>query len=96
VTITAAGLAIIGLTTTAEGPQRSSLAALIAVESGILAAGIGLVRISTRSGVAQRREGLLLATAARVLFGVSDVAIKFLTHANGPLLGCSARGRSPR
>jgi drug/metabolite transporter (DMT)-like permease len=87
VTITAAGLAIIGLTTTAEGPQRSSLAALIAVESGILAAGIGLVRISTRSGIAQRREGLLLATPAAVLFGVSDVAIKFLTYPNGPLLG---------
>src|SRR5438309_9532333 len=47
VMVTARGLAIIGLTTTAEGPQRSSLAALIAVESGILAAGIGLGRIST-------------------------------------------------
>jgi hypothetical protein len=37
------------------------------------------------------REGLLLATAAGVLFGVSDVAIKFLTHANGPLLGLLSR-----
>jgi drug/metabolite transporter (DMT)-like permease len=35
-TLTAAGLAVIGLTATAEGPQRSSLAALIAVESAIL------------------------------------------------------------
>jgi drug/metabolite transporter (DMT)-like permease len=87
VTITAAGLVIIGLTTSAEGPQRSSLAALIAVESAILAAGVGLIGISTRSGIAQRREALLLATAAGVLFGVSDVAIKYLTHANGPLLG---------
>jgi hypothetical protein len=48
VTITAAGLAIIGVTATAEGPQRSSLAALIAVESAILLLGVGLVRISTR------------------------------------------------
>jgi drug/metabolite transporter (DMT)-like permease len=87
VMITAAGLAIIGLTTKAEGSQRSSLAALIAVESAILAAGVGLVAISTRAGIAQRRESLLLATAAGVLFGVSDVAIKYLTHANGPLLG---------
>ena len=87
VTITAAGLVIIGLTATPEGPQRSSLAALIAVESAILLLGIGLVRISTRSAIEQRGEALLLATAAGVLFGVSDVAIKYLTHAHGPLLG---------
>jgi hypothetical protein len=37
--------------------------------------------------MAKRREALLLATAAGVLFGVSDVAIKYLTHASGPLLG---------
>ena len=87
VIVTAAGLAVIGLTAKAEGPQRSSLAALIAVESAVLLLGIGLVRISTRRGVARRRESLLLATAAGVLFGVSDVAIKYLTHADGPLFG---------
>jgi drug/metabolite transporter (DMT)-like permease len=87
VTITAAGLAVIGLTATAEGPQRSSLAALIAVEGALLAAGAGLVRISTRRDVPQRGEALLLALAAGVLFGVSDVAIKYLTHADGPLFG---------
>jgi drug/metabolite transporter (DMT)-like permease len=87
VTLTAAGLAVIGLTTTAEGPQRSSLAALIAVESAILAFGVGLVRISTRRDVEHRGETLLLATAAGVLFGVSDVAIKYLTHAQGPVFG---------
>jgi drug/metabolite transporter (DMT)-like permease len=86
-TITAAGLVVIGLTATAEGPQRYSLAALIAVESAILAFGMGLVRISTRRGVVERPEALLLATAAGVLFGVSDVAIKYLTHAHGPLFG---------
>ena len=87
VDITAAGLAVIGVTTTAEGPQRYSLAALIVFESAILLFGVGLVRISMRRGIAQRRTALLLATAAGVLFGVSDVAIKYLTHAQGPLLG---------
>jgi hypothetical protein len=87
VTITAAGLALIGLTAKAEGPQRSSLAALIIVESAILALGIGLVGITARRRLGRRREALLLATAAGVLFGVSDVAIKYLTHAHGPLLG---------
>src|SRR6476620_8893562 len=72
VVITAAGLAVIGVTTTAEGPQRYSLAALIAFESAILLLGVGLVRISMRRGIAQRRTSLLLATAAGVLFGVSD------------------------
>ena len=87
VALTAVGLAVIGLTTTSEGPQRSSLAALIAVESAILALGVGLVRISTRRAIEHRGEALLLATAAGVLFGVSDVAIKYLTHAPGPLFG---------
>jgi drug/metabolite transporter (DMT)-like permease len=87
VALTATGLAVIGLTATSEGPQHSSLAALIAVESGILAFGAGLVRISTRPDIEHRGEALLLATAAGVLFGVSDVAIKYLTHAPGPLLG---------
>ncbi len=85
--ITAAGLAVIGVTTTAEGPQRYSLAALIAFESAILLFGVGLASISMRRDIAQRRTALLLATAAGVLFGVSDVAIKYLTHAQGPLLG---------
>jgi hypothetical protein len=40
--------------------------------------------------VQQRRERLLLATAAGALFGVSDVAVKHLTHAHGPLLGLSS------
>ena len=87
VTITAAGLVIIGLTATTEGPQRSSLAALIAVESAILVLGVGLVLISTHSAIGQRREALMLATAAGVLFGVSDVAMKYLTHSTGPLFG---------
>ena len=84
---TAVGLVVLGLTAHSEGPQRASLAALIAVETGILALGVLLVRISTHRDVDRRPEAFLLATAAGVLFGVSDVAIKYLTHASGPLLG---------
>jgi drug/metabolite transporter (DMT)-like permease len=94
--LTAAGLVIIGLTGGRQGAQRSSLAALIAVESAIFAFAALLVRISSRRDVEHRGEGLLLATAAGVLFGVSDVAIKYLTHAQGPALGLISPGRSPR
>src|SRR5688572_20469460 len=89
VTITAAGLVVIGLTGGgANDPQRASLAALIAVEGAIFAIGAALVRISTRRHVLPRAEGLLLGAAAGALFGVSDVAIKWLTQAPpGALLG---------
>jgi drug/metabolite transporter (DMT)-like permease len=89
VTITAAGLVVIGLTGGgADDPQRASLAALIAVEGAIFAIGAALVRVSTRRHVVPRAEGLLLGAAAGALFGVSDVAIKWLTQAApGPLLG---------
>ena len=89
VTITAAGLVVIGLTGAgANDPQRASLAALIAVEGAIFALGAVLVRISTRRHVVPRAEGLLLGAAAGALFGVSDVALKWLTQAApGPLLG---------
>jgi drug/metabolite transporter (DMT)-like permease len=89
VTITAAGLALIGLTGAgANHPQRASLAALIAVEGGIFAIVTALVRISTRRHLLDRAEGLLLGAAAGALWGVSDVAIKYLTKAPpGPLHG---------
>jgi drug/metabolite transporter (DMT)-like permease len=89
VTITAAGLVVIGLTGGgANHPHRASLSALIAVEGSIFAIGAALVRISTRRAVLHRDEGLLLGAAAGALFGVSDVAIKYLTKAPpGPLHG---------
>ncbi|WP_028065096.1 hypothetical protein [Solirubrobacter soli] len=89
VTITAAGLVVIGLTGGgANDPQSASLAALIAVEATTFAIGGALVRVSTRRHVPPRAEGLLLGAAAGALFGVSDVAIKWLTQAApGPLLG---------
>lgn len=87
VLVTATGLTIVGLTGGGRGTGHSSLAALIAVESAVFGLGAGLVVASTHRSVQQRREGLLLATAAGALFGVSDVAVKYLTHAHGPLMG---------
>jgi drug/metabolite transporter (DMT)-like permease len=89
VTITAAGLVVIGLTGGGGNTsERASLAALIAVEGAIFALGAALVRISTRRLVLHRAEGLLLGAAAGALFGVSDVAIKYITKATpGPLGG---------
>jgi drug/metabolite transporter (DMT)-like permease len=86
-TITAAGLVVIGLTSGgAEDSQRASLAALIAIEGAIFAIVAALVRVSTRRRVLPRAEGLLLGAAAGALWGVSDVAIKWLTQAApGPL-----------
>ncbi len=89
VTITAAGLVVIGLTGGgANHPQRASLAALIAVEGAIFASGAVLVRISARRHLLPRTEGLILGAAAGALFGVSNVAIKYITQAPpGPLFG---------
>jgi drug/metabolite transporter (DMT)-like permease len=88
-TITAVGLAVIGLTSGgAEDSRGSSLAALIAIGGAIFAVVAALVRVSTRRGVLARAEGLLLGAAAGALWGVSDVALKYLTQAPpGPLLG---------
>ena len=89
VTGTAAGLVVIGLTGGgANHPGRASLAALIAVEGAIFAIGAALVRISARRHLQPRAEGLILGAAAGALFGVSAVAIKYITQAPpGPLLG---------
>ena len=82
VTITAAGLAVIGVTGGgATDPHSASLAPLLAVEGGIALVSAVLVRVSTRRHLAPRWQGLLLGAAAGALFGVSDVALKFLTDA---------------
>jgi drug/metabolite transporter (DMT)-like permease len=86
-TITAVGLAVIALTGISQDARRSSVPALIAVECAIFVIGAGLVRFSGRSACQERSEALLLATAAGVLFGVSDVAIKYLAHVPGLPLG---------
>jgi drug/metabolite transporter (DMT)-like permease len=81
--ITAVGLAIIGLTQGAQPsePPGYALAALISIESSMLLLATGLAMISGRLHVLQAREGLLLGVAAGALFGISDIALKFLTHA---------------
>ena len=88
-TITATGLVVIGLTSGgADDTQRASLAALIAIEGAIFVVVAALVRISTRRYLPNRGEGLLLGAAASALWGVSDIAIKYLTQASpGPVLG---------
>jgi len=80
VTITAAGLAVIGITQESEpgGPPGYALAALISVESAVFVLAIGLTAISGRL---RTRQGLLLGAIAGALFGISDIALKFLADA---------------
>lgn len=86
--VTGVGLAVIGVTSGGSShPPHASLAALISVECSILAGGAALVGVSTHRHVSDRAESLILGIAAGALFGVSDVAIKYLTHASGPMLG---------
>ena len=83
VIITAAGLAVIAITGGAHTSalRHYSLAALIAVECGVFALGAALIRISMRGSLGPAAQGLLLGVAAGVLFGVSDIALKYLTEA---------------
>jgi uncharacterized protein (TIRG00374 family) len=85
--ITAAGLAVVGLTSGKLHDNGSSLAGQIGVECGVLAIGGLLVLASVKLHITNRNEGMMLAVAAGALFGVSDVAIKYLTHSgDGDLL----------
>jgi drug/metabolite transporter (DMT)-like permease len=80
VIVTATGLAIIGLTSGSDDgePRRYAVAALIAVECGVLVAASAVAAASTHRRVPLAAQGLLLGAAAGALFGVSDIAIKFL------------------
>jgi drug/metabolite transporter (DMT)-like permease len=80
--ITAAGLAVLGVTGGPSGPGRgASLGALIAVEGGVAIISAVLVVISIRLERMHPAEGMILAVAAGTLFGVSDISLKYLTHA---------------
>ena len=81
--MTAVGLAVIAVTggSHSSAVRHYSLAALIAVECGVFALGVALIRLSMRGSVGPAAQGLLLAVAAGVLFGVSDIALKYLTGA---------------
>jgi drug/metabolite transporter (DMT)-like permease len=80
--VTAAGLAVLGVTGGPAGPGRgSSLGALIAVEGGVTIISAILIVTSIRLPRVHPAEGMILAVAAGTLFGVSDISLKYLTHA---------------
>jgi drug/metabolite transporter (DMT)-like permease len=78
--VTAIGLTVLGLTSVSAKHDHASAAALIVVESAVIALSGVLIAASIRLERLNRREGILLATAAGALFGTSDIAIKHLAH----------------
>jgi drug/metabolite transporter (DMT)-like permease len=83
VIVTAAGLAVIGLTSGPDDddPPGYALAALIVIECGVIVVSGAVAAISTHRRVSPAVQGLLLGAAAGALFGVSDIAIKYLADA---------------
>ncbi len=82
VIVTAAGLVVIGLTSGPDDdPPGYALAALIAIECGVIVVSGAVAAISTHRRVSPAAQGLLLGAAAGALFGVSDIAITYLADA---------------
>jgi hypothetical protein len=81
---TAVGLTLLAVTLPLGGGPHSgfSVAAMISFESSLLVIGTLLV-MSHKLGVPHEHHGVALGVAAGILFGVSDVAIKALTHTVG-------------
>ena len=80
--LTALGLVLLAATLPhSAGHASYSTAAMIAFESALLALGTFLV-LSKKLG-SHEHHGVMLGTAAGILFGVSDVAIKALTTGRG-------------
>jgi drug/metabolite transporter (DMT)-like permease len=81
--LTALGLVLLTVTLPTHTGDHSSysVAGMIAFESALLAVGTVLV-LSPKLGN-HEHHGVMLGTAAGILFGVSDVAIKALTHGVG-------------
>jgi drug/metabolite transporter (DMT)-like permease len=81
--LTALGLVLLAVTlpTQGDGHAGYSMAGMIAFESALLALGTFLV-LSKKLG-SHEHHGVMLGTAAGILFGVSDVAIKALTTSVG-------------
>lgn len=84
-TLTAAGLAILALTQRAPHVAHAaySVPALIGVECGVFALAAILIA-NASGGFRGARAGVLLGAGAGALFGVSDIAIKYLS---APVLG---------
>ena len=80
VILTAIGLAVIGLTSdSGDGePRHYAVAALIAIECGGLVACLAIAKASTYRRIPPAAQGLILGAVAGALFGISDIAIKFL------------------
>jgi drug/metabolite transporter (DMT)-like permease len=85
VIITAAGLAVIGLTTGSDAGETHgyALAALISLECGVLVVAGVVAATATHHRVPRAAQGMLLGAAAGALFGISDIAIKYMTDAVG-------------
>jgi drug/metabolite transporter (DMT)-like permease len=81
--LTALGLVLLAVTIPSGTGAHSSysLVGMIAFESVLLAVGAALVLTPGLGN--HEHHGVMLGTAAGILFGVSDVAIKALTHSVG-------------
>ena len=81
--LTALGLVLLAITLPHHGGAHAgySMAGMIAFESALLVLGTFLV-LSKKLG-SHEHHGVMLGTAAGILFGVSDVAIKALTGTVG-------------
>jgi drug/metabolite transporter (DMT)-like permease len=82
--LTAAGLAMLGLTLPAVHGAHShfSDAAMISFEAGLFGLG-GLLIMGPRMGSPAEHHGMMLGAASGILFGVSDISIKALTGIAG-------------
>jgi len=82
--LTALGLVLLAFTLPATDGAHSSYShvGMIAFEAGLLAIGALLV-FSHKLGAPREHHGVILGTAAGVLFGVSDISIKALTGTVG-------------
>lgn len=84
--ITAIGLAFLGFTVQSGSTgahSQYSISGMVAFEGVMIVIGI-LLMLSHRVERVRHQHGLMLAAAAGILFGVSDIAIKALT---GTVLG---------
>jgi drug/metabolite transporter (DMT)-like permease len=83
-TLTAAGLVMLGLTLPALHGAHSqfSQVAMISFEAAMFGIG-GLLIMGPRMGGPVEHHGVMLAAAAGILFGVSDTSIKALTGITG-------------
>jgi hypothetical protein len=78
--LTAAGLVLLGLTLPGGhgAHSRFSVPGMIGFEAGLILIGALLI-VGPRIGAPGRHHGVMLAAAAGILFGVSDIAIKAIS-----------------